>query len=294
MLPMKNKLHTRSFKQKGNARYGSKRYANPFFQNKRRKTIQLDPSVSWKIKVISIAIFIIIIALIWLFLYSPYFTIRNINATGEGNFVGADKVKTETQTQIDNNMFVLWPQKNIFLFDEDLLYKNLEEKYSFDKLEIKKKLPNTLNISYIEKKYSIIWQEGEKYYYTDKAGIVVAEANPAEIAEKEYPLIVNYSGLNIENNFVKVDAKYLEYASNLYEEFKKYSGEFKIKNFLIDTEINTVKVVLQNGPQVYFNTDEMIDKQLNKLIIIKKEKINDSFANKLYIDVRIGDSVYYR
>ena len=294
MLPLRNKLNTRSFKQKGNARYGSKRYANPFFQTKRRKTIQIDPSISLKIKIILISILVIIVALVWLLIYSPYFTIKNINATGEGSFVGADKVKGEAQTQIDSNMFVLWPQKNIFLFDENLLQKKLGERYSFDKLEIKKKLPNTLNISYIEKRYSIIWQEGEKYYYIDKAGYIIAEANPAEIGQKDYPLIINYSGLLIENNHLKVDAKYLEYSANLSEEFKKYPDEFKIKNFLLDNEINTVKVVLQNGPQIYFNTDEMIDKQLNKLIIVKKEKINDSFANKLYIDVRLGDSVYYR
>jgi len=294
MLPLRNKLHTRNLKHRGNTPYGSKRYANPFFQAKRRKKLNIDPKISWKIKAIIFVIVLITVALTWLFLYSPYFTIKNINANGEGIFVAADKVKNVAESQISSNMFILKPQKNIFFFNVESLRKNLQEKYSFDSLVITKKLPNTLNIKYVEKKYSIIWLEDNRYYYIDNAGAIISETNLNEIQQKDYPLIANISDQKIQNNLVTVDPKYLQYASNLYEQMKLHTSDVKVGHFVIDNDLNTVKIALQNGPQVYFNTSEAIDKQISKLLIVKREKIKDSFQSKSYIDVRIGDAVYYR
>jgi hypothetical protein len=53
-------------------------------------------------------------------------------------------------------------------------------------------------------------------------------------------------------------------------------------------------MILKLGPAVYFNIEEDIDKQINKLIIIKNEKIKKDFNKKTYIDLRYGDRVYYR
>lgn len=294
MMPYNTKLRTRKFRQHNTARYGSRDYTNPFFQQRRKKRINLDPLFSWKVKLVLALIVVLGIAAVWLFLYSPVFTIKNINISGEGRFVPADKIRSEVQSQIDNNLFVLWPQKNIFFFNQEKALAALKTKYSFDQLSINKKLPSTVEVKYQEKQYSIIWKENEKFYYIDSQGSIIAEANPAEISQKDYPLIVNLSSQYINNNQVTLDLKYLVYAGNLFEEMKKHEQEFKIQYFIIDNEFNTIKVSLQNGPQVYFNTDENIEKQINKLIIVKREKIQDTFGSKMYIDVRLGDAVYYR
>jgi len=51
---------------------------------------------------------------------------------------------------------------------------------------------------------------------------------------------------------------------------------------------------LIDGPKIFFNTEEGIDKQINKLLVIKNEKLKDDFNGKEYIDLRYGDRVYYR
>ena len=56
----------------------------------------------------------------------------------------------------------------------------------------------------------------------------------------------------------------------------------------------TIKIKLIDGPGIYFNIDENLKQQLDKLLVIKNEKIKDDFLTKQYIDLRFGDSVYFR
>lgn len=294
MLPIK-KSHKKRLKKRGNIHYDSKRYSNPFFQEKKRRQVRIDPQLSWKIKLIITSIIIIIVGLLWLFLYSNVFVIKNININGESNNFGPETIREIVDDQIKNNMFILWPQKNIFLFKENALREKMENKYSFEKLEITKNLPNTLNINYIEKKHSIIWKENDKLYYADKSGIITAETSSDDIKDKDYPILENLSDKKINDRHVSVEEKYLGYTLDLYEKLKTHQkDDLIIDKFIVDNELNTIKLNLVSGPQILFNTEEPPEKQINKLLIIKEEKMKDNFSTKSYIDVRLGDSVYFR
>ena len=93
---------------------------------------------------------------------------------------------------------------------------------------------------------------------------------------------------------ITVEPGLIDYAKRLFIKFKEYENEFTIERFLVDSDINTVKLIIESGPAIYFNTTESIDKQIEKLLIIKNQKLKDDFNTKTYIDVRYGDSVYYR
>jgi len=140
----------------------------------------------------------------------------------------------------------------------------------------------------------MIWNEDDKYYYCDEKAYVIAEANPLEIKQKDYPIIKNNTDKRISDNALPTGVEYTNNIIALFEKFKNNQAEFQIDKFIIDNDVDTVKAVIMGGPSVYFNIKEDIEKQFNKLLIVKKEKIKDSFITKTYIDVRIGDSVYYR
>jgi cell division septal protein FtsQ len=294
MSPTKNS-HKKRLNRKGNIHYDSKQYSNPFFQNKKRNRIITNSHISWKIKLIMATIILAIVAVLWFLLYSNFFIIENINADGKSNNFTPNDIQEMAQNQIDNNMFILWPQKNIFLFKKQTLQNKMESKYSFEKLEITKDLPDSLNIYYIEKKHSLIWKEDNKFYYANKSGIITAETSEEEIKDKDYPILENLSDKKINDRHVKVSEKYLSYTLDLYEQLKIHQNKkFIIDKFIVDNELNTIKLNLINNPQILFNTEEPAEKQINKLLIIKEEKLKDNFQTKSYIDVRIGDSVYYR
>ena len=50
----------------------------------------------------------------------------------------------------------------------------------------------------------------------------------------------------------------------------------------------------QNGPMIYFNLQEDIEKQVTKLLVLMNEKLKNNLGEKEYIDLRYGDKVYYK
>lgn len=276
-------------------RYSGKEYANPFFTAKKSQYLDISSyRLPLKIKII-LAIFLLATATgVWFLFYSSYFRITNLEISGQG-MIPVAAVEKIAKEQISDNILVVFPQKNIFFFNKNKLVMSLENKYSFEKLEIKKKLPRTLLVAYEEKKYAFIWAEDQKYYYMDEQGGVILEADPLEIGEKNYPLIENQSEYKISAQKISVTQANVVYALEIFKKFQLDLSEmFKIEKFIIDNELNTVKLKLVDGPTIYFNTQEDLARQINKLIIVKTEKIKEDFNKKIYIDLRIGDSVYYR
>ena len=281
----------KNFKINKKIDYRKKEYSNPFFRKKRRKAKL--PRLSLKIKLIFLAIISMLCALAWFCFFSDYFNISVINASESGKISQNDIINLAWR-QAENRRFIIGSQANLFLFNIDKLKKTLNEQYCFDELKIEKKAANTLNIEFKEKNYSAVWNESDKYYYIDNLGNIIVETSPLEIKNKNYPLIQSRGESLISNNKVKNQDKNINYIIKLFQELKKTEKLFKIENFIIDDEVNTVKITVIGGPKIYFNTDKDIDKQINKLIALITEKLKDDFLHKEYIDLRYGDRVYYR
>ena len=59
-------------------------------------------------------------------------------------------------------------------------------------------------------------------------------------------------------------------------------------------EKNIIKVKILNGPEIFFSINNDIDMQMSKLLTTRQQKLKDSFFNKLYVNLSIGDSVYFK
>ncbi len=297
-LNMTGKTKTKP-RRRGRLYYHSQIYKNPFFPKhqsriKKSKLTHLKPiKISWRLK-LAIVIFLLILALIIYFLfYSSYFNIKTIKAEGEGR-VSPETIEKLAWRQIKNNFFILWPEKNIFLFRSEKLIQTLNSKYVFSFIKITKKFPRTILVKYKEKEYDLIWQEAKKYFYANSEGNIITEITPEEAAGKSYPLIENQSEALISNRKITAGETYLRYALILAKKLPKYTNLPPVEKYIIDQELNTVKVKFKNGPLVYFNIKNSVDKQIRKLIILKQEKLDLTFFDLSYIDLRYGDSVYYR
>ncbi|MCU0679598.1 MAG: hypothetical protein MUC28_04115 [Planctomycetes bacterium] len=250
--------------------------------------------MSRRVKITAALLVLCLAAAIWFVFYSNFFTVKTIEARGEGRVDPAELEKL-AYDQADRTFFVLWPENNLFLYDIPMLQNELNRKYSFSNLSIYRKLPSTLIIDYLEKSYALIWQEHEKYYYADERGSIIEEVPAVEAKEKNYPLIENLSDQGFKDRQAPVSEDYLSAVFIIYAKFKdNQTEELTLKSFKYDQEINTVKAALIDGPDLYFNMVEDLDKQFNKLITIKNERIKNDFSKKTYIDLRYGDRVYYR
>jgi len=309
--------------------YYKKEYSNPFFHQKKRKKIKIPsfPKLrlgqrSWRVKLIIVEIMVLIVGLVWFFCFSSFFLIGNItvayfeqnhqdhnpdvysqdhnntiNRWSAGSSTGrisTEEIKELAWQQTKRRRFLFGSQENLILFNKNKLIKTLSEQCCFDDLVVEKNLPDTLVIKFKEKTYSAIWYEQDKYYYIDAKGNIITETNPLEINQKNYPLIENVGENKILNKKIEGQEENINYIILLFNEFKKGHHGFEIERFIIDKEIDTVKMAINHGPEVYFNTSASIDKQVTKLLILINEKLKDDFSNKTYIDLRYGDRVYYR
>ena len=281
-------------RSKGGLRYSTKDYVNPFFKKRPQRSRQSRRApATVKTKVISFAILALLTTAIWLFFYSPYFEIKKVELNGGGR-IDTKIIEDIAWRQVKDNFLLVFPQKNIFLFNKNRLLAQLEQKYSFDHIGINRKLPNTLIVEYSEKMYALIWQEENDFYYIDQTGGVIDNANLLEIEYKDYPIVENRTSKRIYEDQITLSQENIDYILSLFNELKEYQELLKVERYIVDNEQRTIKVKILNGPEIYFNVQEDITRQLKKVLIIKNEKLQDDFNEKTYIDVRYGESVYYR
>jgi len=283
--------------------YHKKDYSNPLFRHKKKRKVKLAP-LTWRAKLIILEVMVLTAGIIWFCCFSSYFAIGTIDV------IGAEKISTQdikdlAWQQTEYRRFLIGSQENLFLYNKNKLIKTLNEQYCLDGLVIEKKLPNIIIIKFKEKIYSVIWLQSDKYYYIDTEGNIISETNPLEIEQKDYPLI-DYQGENkILDQKIKNQNENIDFIVKLHNEFKiaasqrisgleKIGDKFKIERFIINNEFNTIKMIINEGPEVYFNTREDSEKQVTKLLVLINEKLKDDFYKKTYIDLRYGDRVYYR
>jgi cell division septal protein FtsQ len=294
MLPSNRRSFNRpKFRFNRRTKLSSKQYSNPFFNKKKKSAFASRNFVSMRTRAIIFIVVVILLAGAWFFLYSRYFTIKNVAINDQGR-ISTDAIRAVVDEQMAGSKFVFLPQTNIFLFNTAGLKARLQDKYSFDNLSISKKLPSTLKVSLVEKQYAFIWQEDNNYYYLDSSGDIITGTNVLDIKDKAYPLINNLSNQKITNNKVQADTVTLQFIVNLFNKLKNYTNEFKVTGFTIDNDLFTVKARVENGPQIYFSTQADIDNQIERVILLKKEQLKSDFFKKEYINVKVQDRVYYR
>ena len=274
--------------------YSKKKYSNPFFQSKRRIKINTyAPAWSWRVKLIIIIIVMAVLGFIWFFYSSSFFNIKSVTISGN-NRIQSFEIEELFWEQADKRRFLLGSQRNINLFNENKFINTLNQLYNFENLSVKKNLPGDVIVSLEEKNYSLIWLESDNYYYIDESGSIISQIDLLEIKQKNYPLIENRGEIKVFEKNIKIDVVELNFIVKLFNEFKKDYKNYKIDRFILDNDINTIKLALIDGPLIYFNTKEDVNKQTDKLSVIINEKLKDNFLNKIYIDLRYGDRVYYR
>ncbi|MFH1997722.1 MAG: FtsQ-type POTRA domain-containing protein [Patescibacteria group bacterium] len=277
-----------------------KKYKNPFFRNKKNY-------LSLRLKIILSCIIIFILAMVWFFCFSNVFKIKKVNINGLTQ-IPQHEIQNLIQQQIEKNYLILASQNNLILFSANQAIEVLEKKYCFKQIIIKKNLPDQLIINIQENPYAFIWREKDlpaeqvgKYYLVSANHCVINEINPLDIQLEKYPIIYNETEVKIikftSQVFINIDHNYTEYVIELFKQFNNNQDKkdnLKIEKFIIDQDINTIKMVILNGPQIYFNVKEDLMKQINKFIAIKNQLLKNNFWDIDYIDLKYGDKVYYK
>lgn len=266
--------------------YQTKNLSNPFFYKPKKK-----PNKRLVI-IFLIAGFLFLIFILWFFLAAPVWRISNIKVEGLSRLTDTD-IKNKIWEQTIKSRYGLFKQDNIWLFDKSEAQKNILVSYNFSSIQISKKLTNTLIVKVGERPYSFIFQQGNDFFYASSEGDVIRESTVVESDKAKYLILENKNPTNLisEKNKINISDIYLSFIFELANQLST-KPELPVEKFIIDQEFNTIKVKFQNGPVVYFNTRTDIKTQLDRLILVKREKIKDNFSKTNYIDLRYGDRIF--
>jgi len=267
--------------------YQTKNLKNPFFHSHKNNKETRKIGIGFYI----IGILVIILFVLYGLFLSSLFAIKTIKINGLGR-LPESAISQRLWDQTDKKS--IWPlkQKNLLLFKTKDAEADLMANFNFSKIKINKKPFNSLSVDIEERPYAFIWQEQGANYYSDSKGFIIRDSavNPDDL--KKFPVIENQTPNSlIENDYLKLDPSYLTFIFAVKSIAEK-NPETLISKFIISQELNTVKVQFQNGLLAFFSIKDDAAKQIDKFLIVKKEKIKDNLGSINYVDLRYGDKVY--
>ena len=113
---------------------------------------------------LKILLLIAIIVGVFLFLFiSPVFNIKEVSVQGN-NKINSEEIKSLSQLTID---------ENIFRFSSKEVEENVKENAYVDTVDIKRKLPNTVEITITERETKYQLEYGNAFIYIDKDGYIL-------------------------------------------------------------------------------------------------------------------------
>ncbi|MCU0680068.1 MAG: hypothetical protein MUF50_02060 [Planctomycetes bacterium] len=274
-------------KSKVKTDYQRHKLSNPFKSESRERKNKFSwpQSRFWRIAMA----LIIVATLIWFIFFSNFWSITKIDIQGMER-ISREEIEIQIQEQLNKKVFYFASQKNVLFLHTEELEQTLNDKYNFEYLSIIKKIPHTLKLTIKERPRDFIWQEGGKSYYCDENAYIISEVDPNDSEQKKYQVMENRSQKLIDKNKVSYNLDDIKFTKELML-LLNVPG-FKINKYIFDEQINFVKVDLQGGPMLYFNTKGNIEGQLKNLQIIHEEKLKEDFKKKKYIDLRSGDTIF--
>ena len=262
--------------------YQIKNLRNPFFNSKTSgKRLWFIPLAAG-----------FVLFMLWFFLDSDFWKISEIKQEGFSR-IPQSAVEEVILSEASKSRGIFFSASNIFLFEAESACRVLLENYSLTSCSIEKNLPKTLIVQGQERPYAFIWQEGSELFYASQDGYISRDRAVSEEDKGKYFTLENKNPASLigQNNLINVKSDYLSFALFLSEKIQAEES-LKLDRLIIDWEFNTLKAKFVAGPVVLFNTKDDAVKQLNRLLLVKNQKIKDNFSKTNYIDLRYGDKIF--
>jgi len=221
--------------------------------------------------------------------YSSHFRINNYEING------LEKIRPENIENILNNYFdkrkfVIFSRRNYWLVDKTALKKEISRFYYFEKLDVKRKFPNRLIITVVEKQALVNWVSGEVCAHVDMTGSVIGfcENDSGRLT------IRDLAQVQIEIGKPVLSVEKLQYIVSLHDQVKAVFKE-KFSPLYYELDKNILRGKSDGAPDVLFNLDLGIGEQVGRLdLILRQQDVKDNWSKLKYIDLRFGEKVFYK
>ena len=122
---------------------------------------------------------LIIIGAIIFTIMSPIFNVKNIKVEGN-SYLSEEQIISLSRIEIENNMFK---------YNKKEIIKNIKENAYIENAQVKRSIPDTIEIKITERKTSFMIQFANAYAYINNQGYILEISNKA----LEYPILTGFS-----------------------------------------------------------------------------------------------------
>ncbi len=275
--------------------YNQKKINNPFLKRRKRENIKYKQKI-WKI-ILILVILLVIFAIFLFCTYAKFFNIKEIQISGTKRVAVGD-IEKIARKQTMNTRFKIIPQINIIFFNSNSLISQLEQKYHFKDVLVKKSiLKKNIFIKINENKPVFIVKEDKIYYYVDNNNYIVKISTSTPITK--LPIIINKFNELVKNEQITLNKVYIDHVINFFNELSSIKdNKLNINGFVFDNDVvnsnkfnkRLIKVLIINGPIILFGEKKPFD-EVRELVLIK-DRLGDDFLRKEYIDMRYGDKIF--
>lgn len=261
---------------------------NPLFTkpNWRLFVIERLSTIAW------LTLLIILIA-IYLIFYSPLLKINRVEINGLKSISGKTLEEKYINWQLDQTRFKVFPQSNMIMFSRKWLNERITHDYGLASLKINKNLPHTLIITIAEKTPELIWVTDGKNYLLSESGDIVSQiTSPDQATGLTY--IYDDSNIEVKPGVQAINQEKISFILQLIAKMKQLS-QIEVTGYHMPASQSTqVNVLTKAGYAIYFDTSKNFEAQFNKLTRTFDDSAFKENPPKEYIDVRLGDRVYYK
>lgn len=238
-------------------------------------------------KKLVISFFILLVIMIaWLiyFLTTPMFNIANIEVTGNK--------KNSIETYISLSKIEL-NTTNIFGITESGISKNIKENPYVESVEMKRKLPNTLQINITEREVAYQAKYNDKYIYMDKQGYILEINNEKKNTTKILGLSSVKEALTEGQRLNNEDLLKLDTVLKIVNYCNYNSIENKISSINVSDISNYIVNFDKEGQIAYLGDASNLSERILWLkTILEKEKGN---KGEIFINGNLnGGKVYFK
>jgi cell division septal protein FtsQ len=254
---------------------------------------------SWRLFVIERFSFfgwlVILVALIiaYLLFYSPLLRITTVAIDGTQNISTRVLKERYVDWQLQQQRLKIFPQNNLIMFSKKWLTELISRDYSLASLKIKKQWPHTLVITLSEKNPELVWMAGSTYFYLGENGDIASQLPSQEMAAG-IPTIVDDSNTAAKVGQPVLTRDKVVFIEQLIDKIRQIPSIEAVAYHMISGAGTQVNVQTAAGYVINFDTSKNIDAQVTKLQRILDDQAFKDNPPKEYIDVRLGDRVYYK
>jgi hypothetical protein len=190
---------------------------------------------------------------------------------------------------------------NVFWIDRDETAERVRRLPLVERADITPTLPDTVDVTVIERQPVAFWVSGEQSYLVDREGVILKPVDaaaqqaracagqPCDPRLSVLPLVMEPDGLAL-NPGDRVDARALQGAAQL--------GNLLPSRGVLPLGFewspqHGLEVPTRDGWRVRFDTDGDLEQQLRTLLTIR-DHLASTRTTATVIDVRFGDRPYYQ